>query len=56
VVDLPYEASIEQDLEFFTDKVLPLNGLLLGLLLHRADVGVDLQMVLNHIPTDPGHL
>jgi hypothetical protein len=33
VVDLPYEASVEQLLDFFTDEVLSLNGLLLGLLL-----------------------
>jgi hypothetical protein len=42
VVDLLYEASIEQLLDFFTDEVLPLNELLLRLLLHRPDVGVDL--------------
>jgi hypothetical protein len=34
VVDLPYEANIEQLLDFFTDEVLSLNGLLSGLLLH----------------------
>jgi hypothetical protein len=56
VVDLPYEASVEQLLEFFTDEVLPLNGLLPGLLLHRSGVGVDLQMVLNHLPRDFKHL
>jgi hypothetical protein len=56
VVDLPYEASVEQLLEFFTDEVLSFNGLLLGLLLHRPGVGVDLQMVLNHLPRDPRHL
>jgi hypothetical protein len=42
VVDLPYEASVEQLLEFFTEEVLPLNRLLPGLLLHRSGVGVDL--------------
>jgi hypothetical protein len=42
VVDLPYEASVEQLLEFFTYEVLPLNGLLLGLMLHRPIVKVDL--------------
>jgi hypothetical protein len=56
VVDLPYETNVEQLLEFFTDEVLPLNGLLLGLLLHRPSIGVDLQMVLNHLLRDPGHL
>jgi hypothetical protein len=50
VVDLPYEASIEQLIEFFTDEVLSLNGLLLGLLLQRPDVKVDLQMVFNYLP------
>jgi hypothetical protein len=34
VVDLLYEASIEQLLNFFMDEVLSLNGLLSGLLLH----------------------
>jgi hypothetical protein len=56
VVDLPYEASVEQLLEFFTNEVLPLNGLLPGLLLHRPGIGVDLQMVLNYLPRNPGHL
>jgi hypothetical protein len=56
VVDLPYEASVEQLLEFFTYLVLPLNELLLRLLLHRPGVGVDLQVVLNHFPKDLEHL
>jgi hypothetical protein len=56
VVDLPYEDSIEQLLEFFTDEVLPLNELLLGLLLHWPDIRLDLQMVHNHLSRDPGHL
>jgi hypothetical protein len=56
VVDLPYEASVEQLLEFFMCEVLLLNRLLLGHLLYGASVGVDLQMVLNHLPGDPGHL
>jgi hypothetical protein len=56
VMDLPYEANIEQILDFFTDEVLPLNKLLLRLLLDRSDVEVDLQMVLDHLPRDPGHL
>jgi hypothetical protein len=42
VVDLPYEASVEQLLDFFTDKVLLLNGLLLGPLLDWSGIGVDL--------------
>jgi hypothetical protein len=28
----------------------------LGLLSHRPGVEVDFQMVLNHLPGDPGHL
>jgi hypothetical protein len=56
VVDLPYEASIEQLLDFFTDEVLSLNGLLLWPLLDRPGIEVDLQMVLNHLPRDPRHL
>jgi hypothetical protein len=56
VVDLLYEASIEQLLNFFTDEVLPLNGLLPGPLLDRSGVGVDLYMMLNHLPRDPRHL
>jgi hypothetical protein len=35
---------------------LPLDRLLLGLLLHWPGVGVNLQMVLNHLSRDPGHL
>jgi hypothetical protein len=42
VVDLPYEAGVEQLLDFFMDEVLPLSELLLGLLLNRYGVGVDL--------------
>jgi hypothetical protein len=56
VVDLPDEASVKQLFNLFSDKVLPLYGLLSGLLLDRSDVGVDLQMVLNHFPGDPRHL
>jgi hypothetical protein len=56
VVDLPAEASVELLLDLFTDEVLPLNGLLLGLLLDWSSVRVDLQMVLNHLPGDPGPL
>jgi hypothetical protein len=56
VVDLPYEASVEQLLDFFTDEVLPLKGLLSGPLLDWSGVMVDLQMVLNHLPRDPRHL
>jgi hypothetical protein len=56
VVDLPYETSVEQLLDFFTDEVLSLNGLLLGLLLDWSGVGVYLQMVLNHLPRDLRHL
>jgi hypothetical protein len=56
VVDLPYEASVKQLLDFFKDEVLSLNGLLLGSLLDRSGIRVDLQMVLNHLPRDPRHL
>jgi hypothetical protein len=56
VVDLPDEASVEQLFDLFTDEVLPLNGLLLGPLLDRPDVRVDLQMMLNPLPRDPRHL
>jgi hypothetical protein len=55
-VDLPYEAGAEQLFNPFTDEVLPLNGLLSGPLLDQSGVGVDLQMVLNHLPRDPRHL
>jgi hypothetical protein len=55
-VDLPYEADVKQLLDFFTNEVLPLHGLLSELLLDRSGIGVDLQMVLNHLPRDPGHL
>jgi hypothetical protein len=39
-----------------SDKILPLNGLLPGLLLDRSSARVDLQMVLNHLPGDLRHL
>jgi hypothetical protein len=56
VVDLPYEASVEQLLNFFMDEVLPLNGLLLRPSLNWFGVRVNIQMVLNHLPRDPRHL
>jgi hypothetical protein len=56
VVDLPYKVGVEQLLDFFTDEVLPLNELLLGFLLDRSGVRVDIQMVLDHLPRDPRHL
>jgi hypothetical protein len=56
VVDLLDKAGVEQLFNFFMDEVLPLNGLLSGLLLDWSCIGVDLQMVLNHLPKDPGHL
>jgi hypothetical protein len=56
VVDLSYEASVEQLLEFFMDKVLWLNELLLRFLLYQNGIGIDLQMVLNHLPRDPRYL
>jgi hypothetical protein len=55
VVDLPYEVSVEQLLDFFTDEILPLNRLLLGFRLDRSGVRVDLQMVLDHLPRCPRH-
>jgi hypothetical protein len=56
VVDLPYEAGVDQLFDLFTDEVLPLNRLLPRPLLDRSGVGVDLQIVLNHLPRDPRHL
>jgi hypothetical protein len=55
-VDLPDEVGIEQLVDHFTGEVLPLHGLLLRLLLDQSGVKVDLQMVLNHLPGDSGHL
>jgi hypothetical protein len=56
VVDLPDEANIKRLLNLLSNKILPLNGLLLELLLDWPSVWVDLQMVLNHLPRDPRHL
>jgi hypothetical protein len=56
VVDLLYEAGVEQLFDLFTDEVLPLNRLLLGPLLDWSSIGVDLQMMLNHLTRDPRHL
>jgi hypothetical protein len=56
VVDLPYEAGVEQLFDLFTDEVLLLNGLLLGPLLDRSGIGIDLQMMLNHLSRDPRYL
>jgi hypothetical protein len=58
VVDFPDEASIEQHFDFLMDEVLSwgIKELLSGLLLDQFGVGVDLQIVLNHLPRDPRHL
>jgi hypothetical protein len=56
VGDLPYEASVKQPYDFFTDEVLSLNRLLPGPLMDRSGIGVDHQMVLNHLPRHPRHL
>jgi hypothetical protein len=56
VVDLFDEASLQQLVELFTDEVLPFDGLLPWLLSDRPGIRADLQMVLNHLPGDPGHL
>jgi hypothetical protein len=56
VVDLSDEAGIEQLIDFFMDEILSLNGLLLVLMLDWLVIGVDLQMVLDHLPRDLGHL
>jgi hypothetical protein len=56
MVDLLDEASLQQLADLFTDEVLPLDGLLAWLLPDRLGVRVDLQMMLNHLPRDPGHL
>jgi hypothetical protein len=55
-MDLFNEVSIKQFPDLLTDEVLPLNGLYPRLLAHRLGVGVDLQMVLNHLSGVPRHL
>jgi hypothetical protein len=42
VVDFPDESVVNQLLDFFTDEVLLLDGVLLGLLLHRPGIRVYL--------------
>jgi hypothetical protein len=56
VIDLLNEASLQELADLFTNEVLPLDGLLAWLLPDRPGIGVDLQMVLDHLPRDPGHL
>jgi hypothetical protein len=56
MVDLADEASIKQLLNLLSNKILPLYGLLLGLLLDQPSVRVDFQMVPNHLPREPRHL
>jgi hypothetical protein len=46
----------EQLFVHFTDEILSLNGLLLGLLLDWSGIGVDFKMMLNHLPRDLGRL
>jgi hypothetical protein len=56
IVDLFDKASLQLLADLFTDEVLPLDGLLSWLLPHWLVVGLDLQMLLNHLPGNPGHL
>jgi hypothetical protein len=56
LVDLLDKAVVEEPFDLFINEVLPLNGLLLGLLLDWSSIGLDLQIVLNHLPRDSGHL
>jgi hypothetical protein len=46
------KACVQQHVDLSTDEILPLDGLLLGLLTHRLGVRVDLQMVLAHLSRD----
>jgi hypothetical protein len=55
-MDLFDKAGVKQLPDLLTDEVLPLNGLSLRLLAHWPGVGVDLQMMLNHLPRDLRHL
>jgi hypothetical protein len=56
MMNLFYEAGVQQLPNLLSDEVLPLNGLSPRLLTHRFGIRVDLQMVLDHLPGDPGHL
>jgi hypothetical protein len=56
VVDLLDKASLGQLFDFLMDEVLSVSRLFLGLLLDWSVIGVDLQMVVNHLPSDPRHL
>src|SRR5581483_1622353 len=56
VLDLADEASSQQLVNLSADEFLPLHGLTPHLLLHRSSIGADRQMVLNHLPRDPGHV
>jgi hypothetical protein len=55
-MDLFDKAGVKQLPDLLANEVLPLNGLSLRLLTHRPGIGVNLQMVLNHLPRDPRHL
>jgi hypothetical protein len=55
-MDLSDEASNEQLFYLSKDDVLLLDGLLSRFLLDRSGTGVDLQMMLNHLPRYPRHL
>jgi hypothetical protein len=46
------EVSVEQLLDFFTNKVLLLHRLLLQVLAHKLHIGVDQEFVLNHLARD----
>jgi hypothetical protein len=56
VVDLLYEANVKQLFDFFMNEVLALKGLLSGSLLDWSAIGVNLHMVVNHLPMDPRYL
>ena len=56
VLDFSDESGVEEFVYLEANEILPLDGLLAHLLLDGLRAGEDLQLVLNHIPGDPGHV
>ena len=51
---LPYNLCLHEFTNFLTDKVLPVLCLPANFLLHGAGAEAHRQMVLDHLPRDPG--
>ena len=56
VEDLSYESGVKEHADLLPDELLARRRLSPDLLLHRAGVRTHSQVMLDHLPKDPGHV